>query len=126
MNNPGEFNVWRFLRKTSKRSHPIRGPGMNTKAWPLVQAVLAASLGSWGAPLAGQTAPAPLRVEPGLVVVSAVNDRVLQKDYESVLRIEAVGPDGIRSVTDWAIPDGQSPDSVRRQTAQSFQRSQDW
>ena len=99
---------------------------MNTKAWHIVQAAIVASLWSWSPSLAGQIAPpAPLRVEPGLVVVSAVNDRVLQKDYESVLRIETVGPDGIRSTTDWAIPDRESPDGVKRQTAQSLQRSQD-
>jgi len=76
--------------------------------------------------LARQNAIAPpLRLEPGLVVVSAVNDRVLQKDYEGVARIEAIGPEGVRSVSDWAIPDRQSPDGVKRQTAQSLQRIQD-
>jgi outer membrane protein OmpA-like peptidoglycan-associated protein len=100
---------------------------MKTKARQIVRAAVAALLLlSWRVSPAGQTGPsAPLRLEPGLVAVSAVNDRVLQKDYESVLRIEAVGPDGIRSVTDWAIPDRESPDGVRRQTAQSLQRRQD-
>jgi len=99
---------------------------MNRKAWQFAQAALAALLWGWSVSSAGQIAPlTPLRVEPGLVVVSAVNDRVLQKDYESVLRIESVGPDGIRSATDWALPDRESPDGMRRQTAQSLQRSQD-
>ncbi len=97
---------------------------MNIKARQIIQASLVVSLWSWSG---GQAAPppAPLRLEPGLVGVSAINDRVLQKDYESVTRIDAVGPDGIRSVSDWAIPDRESPDGVKRETAQSLQRTQD-
>jgi outer membrane protein OmpA-like peptidoglycan-associated protein len=92
----------------------------------LLPAILALQLLSWTIQLAGQTAGSrPLRIEPGLVVVSATNDAVLQKDYESIATIASADANGIRYSTDWAIPDRQAPDGVRRQSAQTLERAQD-
>jgi outer membrane protein OmpA-like peptidoglycan-associated protein len=93
-------------------------------AFPRV--VLLATLAG-GTILAGQSSLAgrPLRQEPGLVVVSAINDRVMGKDYEAVGTFQTVDASGVRSVTDWAIPDRQAPDGVRRQSAPSMERAED-
>lgn len=93
---------------------------------PILHAAVVAALLSWNTLLAAQNAiDRPLRVEPGLVVVSAAQDAVLQKDYESVLRFESIDATGMRTITDWAIPDRQSSEGVRRQTARKFERAED-
>jgi outer membrane protein OmpA-like peptidoglycan-associated protein len=74
---------------------------------------------------AAPTSAPALRTEPGLVVVSAVNDAVLGKDYESVSSVQSVDATGTRTTTEWAIPDPQAPDGVRKQRAQSVQRAED-
>ena len=76
---------------------------------------------------AGQVAPQrpSIRLEPGLVIASAANDAVLNKDYEVVETISAVDAAGVRSRTDWTIPDPQSPDGVRRQASDSLRRAAD-
>jgi outer membrane protein OmpA-like peptidoglycan-associated protein len=84
---------------------------------------------------AGEPAPAiavqatsgsrPITLEPGLVVVSAIHDETMNKDYESVARIDSVTPEGMRSSENWTIPDPQSPGGVRRQTASRFSRAED-
>lgn len=66
-----------------------------------------------------------IRIEPDLVVVSAVNDAVLHKDYEAVVSIRTVDSAGIRMHSDWAMPDPQAPDGVRRQQAESLERMED-
>src|SRR5262245_53788605 len=78
-----------------------------------------------GSLVAGQAPNRPIRAEPGLVVVSAINDAVQKKDYEAVETVQAVDPTGTRSATDWAIPDRQAPGGVRRQSAQSVHRAED-
>jgi outer membrane protein OmpA-like peptidoglycan-associated protein len=92
----------------------------------LSPAVLIATMAA-GVIASGQapTDTRPLRVEPGLVVVSAINDKVMGKDYESVGTTQSVDAAGVREVTDWAIPDRQSPDGVRRQSAPSMARAED-
>lgn len=88
-------------------------------------AVLVAPM-SVGAGLPGAASPErPLRLEPGLVVVSAINDAVLHKDYEAVETMQSVDAAGVRSQTDWAIPDRESPGGVRRQSWQCLRRAQD-
>src|SRR5262249_17347432 len=61
----------------------------------------------------------------GLVVVSAINDAVLKKDYEVIETTQTVGASGVLSGSDWAIPDKAMPDGVRRQSAQTLLRAQD-
>jgi outer membrane protein OmpA-like peptidoglycan-associated protein len=74
----------------------------------------------------GQTAPnRPLRLESGLVVVSAINDAVLKKDYEVIETTQTVDASGVVSGSDWAIPDKGMPDGVRRQSAQFALRAED-
>ena len=76
--------------------------------------------------LATQTSTShPIRLEPGLVAVSATNDAVLNKDYEAVVTIEKVDSEGTRASTSWAIPDKDAPDGVRRQSANCLERAQD-
>lgn len=67
----------------------------------------------------------PIRLEPGLVIVSAINDAVQGKDYEAVGTVQLVDASGVSGVTDWAMPDRQSPDGVRRQSARSMERAED-
>src|SRR5262249_8882261 len=67
----------------------------------------------------------PIRLEPGLVIVSAINDAVQGKDYEAVGTVQAMDASGVSGVTDWAMPDRQSPDGVRRQSARSMERAED-
>src|SRR5262245_29355761 len=69
--------------------------------------------------------PRPITLEAGLVVVSAIHDETMTKDYESVARIESVTPEGMRSTESWTIPDPQSPGGVKRQTATRFSRGED-
>jgi len=89
--------------------------------------VLASTICSAGGVLAGQAPPTarPLRLEPGLVVVSAINDAVQQKDYEAVSTVESADANGVRETTDWAIPDRQAPEGVRRMSAQTMLRADD-
>lgn len=99
---------------------------MNSILPRLAQALLLLPLLIWTPSLAGQaTGSRPLRIEPGLVVVSATNDAVQKKDYETVVTIHNVDATGTRMVSDWAIPDRQAPDGVRRQTARSLERAED-
>jgi len=57
--------------------------------------------------------------------VSAIYDKVLAKDYEAVSTVQQVDATGTAATTDWAIPDRQAPDGVRRMTARSVERAQD-
>jgi len=99
---------------------------MNPFRRRLPQALLALQLWSWTTPLAAQTTGShPLRIEPGLVVVSATNDVVQKKDYESIVTIQSVDAAGTQMVMEWAIPDRQAPDGVRRQSAKAVERTQD-
>jgi outer membrane protein OmpA-like peptidoglycan-associated protein len=79
-----------------------------------------------GVPAAQQSPPQrPLKLESGLIVVTAIHDETVNKDYESLVRIDSVTPEGTRGTEQWTIPDPQVPGGVRRQTASSFQRAED-
>lgn len=95
-----------------------------TPTW-LLGAIAVAALSATAATSGPAPPDRPLRVEPGLVVVSAINDAVVHKDYEAVETVQNVDSTGVRSHTDWAIPDRESPDGVRRQGADSFIRAAD-
>ena len=68
---------------------------------------------------------ARVRMEPGLVWVSATNDAVMHKDYEETVSVVSVGELGKSTASEWAIPDHQSPEGVRRLSGRGLERSQD-
>jgi outer membrane protein OmpA-like peptidoglycan-associated protein len=80
------------------------------------------ALAAMAAPIAVPPAP---RIEPGLVVVTASNDKVINKDYESVLSVLSVEAAGVRYQTEWTMPDPQAPEGVHKQRAISMVRAED-
>jgi outer membrane protein OmpA-like peptidoglycan-associated protein len=70
-------------------------------------------------------APRPIRLQPGLVVTSAIHDETLNKDYESVGQIVSVTAEGTRAAEQWTIPDAKARDGVQRISATSLQRAED-
>ncbi len=85
----------------------------------LAAAVLLASLH------AAHAQPAPIRIEPGLVGVSAIRDARQGVDYESVSTITAVGVDGVRASSQWTVPDAAAPDKTQIRSATTFTRAED-
>ncbi len=74
---------------------------------------------------AAHAQPSPIRIEPGLTGVSVIRDAVKGIDYESVTTITAVGPDGVRAASQWAVPDADAPDKVQTRSAATFTRAED-
>src|SRR5262245_14072914 len=92
----------------------------------VAMASAAATLVALAAMAAASAVPPPVpRIAPGLVVVTASNDKVINKDYESVGSITSVDAAGVRFHTEWTMPDPQSPDGVHRQKADSMERTED-
>lgn len=77
-----------------------------------------------GVAASGAAAPA-VRIEPGLVIVSAVRDAVRGVDYEAIVTVLDVSADGLRSSSQWAVPDPSRENEIRHLEATSFARAQD-
>lgn len=77
----------------------------------------------WSGPCKAQSPP--LRMEPGLISVSAIHDTVQDKDYEQVTQVLAVDAAGTRLLHSWTIPDASAPDGVRQMTHEELSRAQD-
>ncbi len=77
----------------------------------------------WNSPCQAQSPP--LRMEPGLISVSAIHDTVQDKDYEQVTQVLAVDAAGTRFLHSWTIPDASAPDGVRQMTHEELSRAQD-
>ncbi len=73
---------------------------------------------------AAQT-PAPIRIEPRLLMVSAVRDAINRADYEAVIVVTDVTGEGVASAVSWALPDPKAPDGVRRAKARMVNRAED-
>jgi outer membrane protein OmpA-like peptidoglycan-associated protein len=99
----------------------LRGHQATVRAiWPVLPVLVVSTT----LPTAQQLAPA-IRLEPGLVVVSAIVDKVHSKDYELVSRVERSDAAGVALALDWAIPDRQAPDGVTRKSARLVERADD-
>lgn len=98
---------------------------MNSLRFQFVSAVLIAMALAYAQVPTQDSTSHSLRLEPGLVAVSATNDAVLNKDYEAVVTIESIDSQGTGASTSWAIPDKNAPDGVRRQATHALERAQD-
>jgi outer membrane protein OmpA-like peptidoglycan-associated protein len=69
--------------------------------------------------------PTPIRIEPRLLMVSAVRDAINRADYEAVIVVTEVTADGVTSAVSWALPDAKAPDGVRYAKARMVNRAED-
>jgi outer membrane protein OmpA-like peptidoglycan-associated protein len=66
-----------------------------------------------------------IRIEPHLLMVSAVHDAINRADYEAVIVVTDVTAEGVASMVSWALPDPKAPDGVRRVKARMMNRAED-
>lgn len=66
-----------------------------------------------------------IRIEPGLVAVGAIRDAAQGIDYESVSTVIAVSAEGVRTASQWTVPDAKAPGGVQVRKADSFTRAED-